>query len=113
MPQIIVTAKPTELQGEEAVMLRERVTVAEMYANRRLAAEIRLEEAHHPGRVIDQVQLALRNAWHDEARKATCAGSNLTHHRIRAQVVKSRRFEQLLGGVPAQLSLLVVVDVHP
>jgi hypothetical protein len=29
MPQIIVTAKPPGTQGEEAVMLRERVTVAD------------------------------------------------------------------------------------
>lgn len=29
MPQIIVTAKPAGAQGEEAVMLRERVTVAD------------------------------------------------------------------------------------
>src|SRR5258707_187699 len=78
-----------------------------------LAAEIAVEEAHHPGRVIDQVQLPLWDPRHDNAREPPRPRPNLAYHRIWTNVLKRRGLEQWLGRIPAELFFLVVVDVHP
>lgn len=50
MPQIIVTAKPAELQGEEAVMLRERVTVSDF------------ESQHFADQLVERIGWAVSDA---------------------------------------------------
>src|SRR6266851_4140133 len=87
--------------------------VAQMDAHLWLAAEIAVEEAHHPGRMIDQVQLPLRNLRHDVSREPPRPRPNLAYDRIWTKVLKRRGLEQRFGGIPAELFFLVVVDVHP
>src|SRR5260370_866526 len=62
-----------------------------------LAAEIAVEEAHNPGRVIDQVQLPLWDPRHDNAREPPRPRPNLAYHRIWTNVLKRRGREQWLG----------------
>ena len=50
MPQIIVTAKPAELHGEEAVMLSERVTVSDF------------ESRHFADQLVERIGWAVSDA---------------------------------------------------
>lgn len=50
MPQIIVTAKPSDQQDEEAVMLRERVTVADF------------ESQHFADQLVERIGWAVSDA---------------------------------------------------
>ncbi len=50
MPQIIVTAKPAELQGEEAVMLREQVSVSDF------------ESQHFANQLVERIGWAVSDA---------------------------------------------------
>ena len=50
MPQIIVTAKPADLQGGDAVMLRERVTVADF------------ESQHFADQLVERIGWAVSDA---------------------------------------------------
>jgi hypothetical protein len=50
MPQIIVTAKPPGAEGEEAVMLRERVTVADF------------ESRHFANQLVERLGWAVSDA---------------------------------------------------
>jgi hypothetical protein len=50
MPQIIVTARPADLQGEEAVMLRERVSVADF------------ESRHFADQLVERIGWAVSDA---------------------------------------------------
>jgi hypothetical protein len=50
MPQIIVTAKPADLQGEEAVMLRERVNATDF------------ESQHFADQLVERIGWAVSDA---------------------------------------------------
>jgi hypothetical protein len=50
MPQIIVTAKPADLHGEEAVMLRERVTASDF------------ESQHFADQLVERIGWAVSDA---------------------------------------------------
>ncbi|MGN6169848.1 MAG: hypothetical protein ACTHQQ_17020 [Solirubrobacteraceae bacterium] len=54
MPQIIVTAKPPGREGEEAVMLRERVTVSDF------------ESRHFADQLVERLGWAVSDADHVE-----------------------------------------------
>jgi hypothetical protein len=56
MPQIIVTAKPSEAPGEEAVMLRERVTAADF------------ESQHFADQLVERIGWAVSDAADVEQR---------------------------------------------
>lgn len=50
MPQIIVTAKPAELQGEDAVMFREQVSVSDF------------ESQHFANQLVERIGWAVSDA---------------------------------------------------
>jgi hypothetical protein len=50
MPQIVVTAKPAELQGEDAVMLREQVSVSDF------------ESQHFANQLVQRIGWAVSDA---------------------------------------------------
>jgi hypothetical protein len=60
MPQIIVTAKPAELQGEEAVMLREQVSISDF------------ESQHFANQLVERIGWAVSDA-NDVEREPTDA----------------------------------------
>ncbi len=56
MPQIIVTAKPADLQGEDAVMLRERVNATDF------------ESQHFADQLVERIGWAVADAADVEQR---------------------------------------------
>jgi len=63
MPQIIVTAKPADLQGEEAIMLRERVNATDF------------ESQHFADQLVERIGWAVSDAA-DAERRPERANSN-------------------------------------
>src|SRR5262245_23728827 len=87
--------------------------VAEVHMHSGHSTKIGAKKSHHPRRVIYQMQFSTLNARRNEPRKAASSGTYFAADGLGAQVRKRRGLQQGLGWIPAQLRLLVVIDVNP